>query len=114
MLYQTARRIVIFIVGFTVLGIGIALIVLPGPAFIVIPAGLAILGTEFLWARRLLRRVKSGARTMMDRVKGGRAPQTSAGRATGTPPAIPASYGAAGENDGGDSQSRSSTAYPRT
>lgn len=37
---------------------GIALIVLPGPAFIVIPAGLAILATEFLWAKRLLKRVK--------------------------------------------------------
>ena len=35
-----------------------ALIVLPGPAFIVIPAGLAILATEFLWARRLLKQVK--------------------------------------------------------
>jgi hypothetical protein len=38
--------------------IGIILIVLPGPACIVIPAGLAILATEFAWARGLLKKVK--------------------------------------------------------
>jgi tellurite resistance protein TerC len=36
--------------------IGLALIVLPGPAFIVLPLGLAILATEFAWARRAVRR----------------------------------------------------------
>ena len=43
------------VVGGTVLAFGIALIVLPGPAFIVIPAGLAILALEFAWAKRWLR-----------------------------------------------------------
>jgi tellurite resistance protein TerC len=43
------RRIVIAIVGFTVVLIGLALQVLPGPTFIVIPLGLAILATEFVW-----------------------------------------------------------------
>ena len=38
--------------------IGIALVVLPGPAFIVIPIALAILAGEFVWARSLLNRVK--------------------------------------------------------
>ena len=55
---KQAKRAIIITVGFTVLLFGVALIVLPGPAFIVIPAGLAILATEFLWARRLLKRVK--------------------------------------------------------
>lgn len=50
------------VVGGTVLLIGTAMIVLPGPALIVIPAGLAILATEFVWARRLLRRVRRGLR----------------------------------------------------
>ena len=49
----------IAIVGFTVLFIGIAMIVLPGPAFIVIPAGIGILATEFVWARSLLKEVKN-------------------------------------------------------
>jgi uncharacterized protein (TIGR02611 family) len=52
------RRIVVGIVGGTVLAIGIALLVLPGPAFVVIPIGLAILGAEFAWARRWLRVAK--------------------------------------------------------
>jgi hypothetical protein len=52
---RLARKIVVAVVGFSVLGLGIALIVLPGPAVVVIPLGLAILGKEFLWARRLLR-----------------------------------------------------------
>ncbi len=52
--YKFARRIVIAAVGVTVLLIGVALLVLPGPAFIVIPAGLAILALEFAWARRWL------------------------------------------------------------
>jgi len=46
------------VVGGTVLLVGVALIVLPGPAFVVIPVGLAILGLEFAWARRWLRKVK--------------------------------------------------------
>src|SRR6185369_9620511 len=54
-----ARKPVIAVVGGTVLLIGIALIVLPGPAFIVIPLGLAILATEFLWAQRWLKKVRS-------------------------------------------------------
>ncbi len=57
---QHVRRMVVLIVGMTVLLIGIALIVLPGPAFVVIPIGLAILATEFGWARRLLQRLRDG------------------------------------------------------
>lgn len=59
--YKIARRIVIAVVGFTVLLIGIAMMVLPGPALVVIPAGLAILSVEFVWARRWLRIVKQRA-----------------------------------------------------
>ena len=52
------KRIIIAVVGGTVLAIGVALLVLPGPAFLVIPLGLGILATEFVWARRLLSGVK--------------------------------------------------------
>ena len=52
------RKLIIAIVGGTVLLIGVALIVLPGPAFIVIPIGLAILATEFAWARHALKRAR--------------------------------------------------------
>jgi tellurite resistance protein TerC len=58
---QQAKRAIKIVVGFTVLLAGFAMTVLPGPAIVVIPAGLAILATEFLWARRLLERIKQGA-----------------------------------------------------
>ncbi len=54
---RRVKRILIAIIGFTVLFIGVAMIVLPGPAIVVIPLGLAILATEFVWARRLLKRL---------------------------------------------------------
>ena len=56
--YRWARRIAVGLVGGTVLLIGIALLVLPGPALVVIPVGLAILGLEFAWARRWLRKIR--------------------------------------------------------
>lgn len=56
--YGRARRLIIIVAGFTVLIIGVAMIVLPGPAVVVIPLGLAILATEFIWARTLLSKVK--------------------------------------------------------
>lgn len=52
---------VVAVVGGTVVAIGVAMIVLPGPALVVIPVGLAILGAEFAWARRWLRRLKAAA-----------------------------------------------------
>ncbi len=58
---KIVRRIIVSVVGATVLLIGIALLVLPGPAFIVIPIGLAILATEYAWARHWLRKVRQVA-----------------------------------------------------
>lgn len=60
--YKHARRIVIAIVGGSILLLGLILIFTPGPAILVIPTGLAILGLEFAWARRWLRNVKKKAR----------------------------------------------------
>ncbi len=57
-----AIRIVKIVFGFTLLIVGIALIVLPGPATVVIPAALAILATEFVWARKLLKKFNGGIR----------------------------------------------------
>ncbi len=55
---RAARRLVIGVIGTTVLLIGVAMVVLPGPAFVVVPVGLGILATEFMWAGNLLKRVK--------------------------------------------------------
>lgn len=54
-----AKRLIITVIGFTILAIGITMVVLPGPAVIVIPVGLALLSTEFVWARKLLFAVKN-------------------------------------------------------
>ena len=68
--YKAARRIAIAVLGSTVLTLGIVMIVAPGPALIVIPIGLAILGIEFAWARLWLKRLR---RTISNYVGNGRA-----------------------------------------
>ena len=62
------KRIVVAVIGFTILAIGILLIVFPGPAFIVIPIGLSILATEFVWAKKLLEKVKKRIQKTKDSV----------------------------------------------
>jgi hypothetical protein len=52
------KKVLVSLVGGTVLLIGIALLVLPGPGLPIVAAGLAILASEFLWARRALRNAK--------------------------------------------------------
>ena len=56
--YQSTKRIMVLAIGFSVLLVGVAMIILPGPAVIVIPLGLAILAGEFAWARWVLKKVK--------------------------------------------------------
>ncbi|MGC1952093.1 MAG: PGPGW domain-containing protein [Gammaproteobacteria bacterium] len=65
--YRQAKRLVILLVGGTVLAIGVAMILLPGPAVVVIPLGLAILAVEFAWARRWLVRMREKAQLLRSR-----------------------------------------------
>jgi len=87
--YKAARRVVVAVVGGTVVAIGVAMLVLPGPAFVVIPVGLAILGLEFAWARRWLRRLRDAATDARGRfTRNGRARRDAADDtrdATGAP-----------------------------
>src|SRR3954465_7187938 len=62
--YKLAKRIAIGIVGGSVLVVGVLMIVLPGPAFVVIPVGLGILSLEFAWARIWLKKVRAKAEEM--------------------------------------------------
>ena len=62
-----ARRVIVLVVGGTVLAVGVAMIVLPGPAVVVIPIGLGILATEFIWAQRLLHNLKQRGRELLNR-----------------------------------------------
>ena len=56
---RTARQLFILTIGMTVVLLGVVMIVLPAPSFLVILGGLAILGIEFAWARRWLTKFKS-------------------------------------------------------
>ena len=53
------RKLAIALAGGSVLLVGTAMLVLPGPAILVIPLGLTILATEFLWARRWLQQARA-------------------------------------------------------
>jgi uncharacterized protein (TIGR02611 family) len=64
---RRVKRLLIIVAGFTLLLIGIVMIVLPGPAIIVIPLGLALLATEFAWARHLLKEIRTKIRESMPR-----------------------------------------------
>ena len=59
--YRQARRIVILLVGSTVLLIGVVMIALPGPGFLVMVLGLSVLAFEFAWARRWLKNLRDAA-----------------------------------------------------
>ncbi len=67
--WRQARRLVVLVVGLTVLAFGIALLVLPGPAFVVIPIGLGILSLEFVWARVWLQKLRETAAAAAQRVR---------------------------------------------
>ena len=70
--YKWARRIVVGVIGGSVLLIGVVMIVLPGPAIIVVPLGLGILGLEFGLARLWLRKLRATVTSVVNRVRGRR------------------------------------------
>lgn len=80
MSYKLARRLVIGFFGLTVLLVGVAMIVLPGPAFIVIPVGLGILGIEFAWARRWLKTLKDRTEGIVEGLVGSSRPRDPGGQ----------------------------------
>lgn len=60
-IWRSSKRIVVFVVGVTLLAAGLAMMVLPGPGLLVIVAGLAVLATEFVWAKVALDKTKERA-----------------------------------------------------
>lgn len=78
MVYRLARKVTVSVVGGSVVLVGVVMFVTPGPALVVIPAGLAILATEYVWAQRWLERMRQetirAVRAVRDGFEGGRAP----------------------------------------
>ena len=64
------RRVIVAVIGGTLLLVGVAMIVLPGPAIVVVPLGLAVLSTEFVWARRWLRKTRKLLEKAKDNISG--------------------------------------------
>ena len=56
---QQAKRFLRILFGFTLLALGVAMIVTPGPGWLTIVLGLGVLAAEFVWARRLLNHLKA-------------------------------------------------------
>lgn len=77
---RQARKLVVAVIGITVVLIGVIMLVTPGPAFVVIPLGLGILATEFIWARRLFNRIKAAATTAIGSVRVSRGSNKKHGR----------------------------------
>ncbi|MFD0899126.1 PGPGW domain-containing protein [Actinomadura sediminis] len=66
-LLNTAWRVGVFTVGATVALGGLVMMITPGPGMLGIIVGLAILATEFAWARRALNHAKAAAERAKER-----------------------------------------------
>ena len=67
--YPRVRKSAVILAGGLVLVLGVIMVVTPGPAVVFIPAGLAILATEFRWARRALTRFRWLLRKTLRKVR---------------------------------------------
>ncbi len=65
---EQVRRIFLILAGFTLLLLGIIMIFTPGPGTPVILMGLGLLAAEFVWARRLMDRIKREGTRLRDAV----------------------------------------------
>lgn len=81
-----ARRLVVTLLGFTVVVLGLLLLVLPGPGLLVLVLGFAILATEFLWAWRAQRFLHAKARSAGRGARGSRLGRSLMGRSETKPP----------------------------
>ncbi|HKW34703.1 MAG TPA: PGPGW domain-containing protein [Candidatus Acidoferrum sp.] len=67
---KQVRRIFLIVAGFTLLLLGMAMIFTPGPGTPVILLGLGLLAVEFVWARRLMERIKRETARLKDALIG--------------------------------------------
>ena len=60
---RSSKRIAVTVVGGVLVAGGLAMLVLPGPGLLVVAAGFAVLGTEYVWAARAFEMTKKSAKT---------------------------------------------------
>ena len=63
-----ARRLLVALAGGAIVGLGLLLIFTPGPALVVIPAGLGVLALEFETPRRWREQLASWIRAQRNRI----------------------------------------------
>jgi len=63
------KKLIVAVIGFTILLIGLIVVFTPGPAILIIPIGLAVLATEFVWAEKLLHQFKVKVNSILPRRK---------------------------------------------
>jgi hypothetical protein len=63
---EQVRRAFRVVAGFTLLLVGVVMLVTPGPGWLVIFLGLSLLAAEFIWARRLMDRMKREGERVRD------------------------------------------------
>jgi uncharacterized protein (TIGR02611 family) len=67
---EQVRRVFLIIAGFTLLLAGVIMLITPGPGLLVIFLGLGLLAAEFVWARRLMDRMRRESGRLKDAVLG--------------------------------------------
>lgn len=67
---EQVRRIFLVLAGFTLLALGIVMIFTPGPGTPIILMGLGLLAAEFVWARRIMERIKRETMRLKDALMG--------------------------------------------
>jgi len=67
---EQVRRIFRIVAGFTLLAAGVVMLITPGPGWVAILLGLGLLAAEFVWARRLMERIKREGNRIKDTVLG--------------------------------------------
>jgi uncharacterized protein (TIGR02611 family) len=65
---QQAKRFLKILFGFTLLAIGVVMLITPGPGWITIMLALGVLAAEYVWARRLLDKLKEQGLRLRDSI----------------------------------------------
>lgn len=76
--YEAARRVVVAVVGATLMVAGLIMVFTPGPAIVVLTLALTVLAMEFAWAKRWLRRLERTAKETLDHFRSESATDASA------------------------------------
>jgi uncharacterized protein (TIGR02611 family) len=71
---EQVRRIFRIVAGFTLLAAGVVMLITPGPGWVAILLGLGLLAAEFVWARRLMERIKREGNRIKETVLGKETP----------------------------------------